>query len=195
MTHCLNCGAPLEADLCDLCGLTPAAAEILLRRRLLMLTAVFLVGALTFLPASLLYPPLELDAMFIFLGVVAFAALTLAVIVDRRARSHEEVEVLRRLFLGLVPIPWLLAALLFANGYFDPGPPTSHVASVVGKFTMPGTLRSTRLVVTSWREGRRIERVPVTRDDFYRFQRGDVVEVKMQEGVVGIPWVYDVSRR
>ena len=91
------------------------------------------------------------------------------------------------------PLVALLSEL--TNGYFDPGPPTSHIASVVGKFTMPGTLRSTRLVVTSWREGRRIERVPVTRDDFYRFQRGDAVEVKMQEGVVGIPWVYDVSRR
>jgi len=195
MTHCLNCGAIREGEQCDACGLTVAAAEVLLRRRLLMLTAVFLVGAVTFLPVSQIYPPLELDAIFIFLGATVFAALTLAVLVDRRARRRQEVEVLRRIFLGLLPVPWLLAALLFVNGRFDTDPPTSHMATVVGKFTMPGMLKSTRLAVTSWRAGRRIERVPLPREEFHRFRRGDLVEVRMQEGLVGIPWVYEVHRK
>lgn len=195
MNHCLNCGAVREGDQCEDCGLTPAAAEFMLRRRLLMLTAFFLVGAVTFLPFSQLYPPLELDGILIFLGVIAFVALTLAVLVDRRARRQEEVEVLRRIFLGLVPVPWLLAALLFVNGRFDTAPPVSHEATVVGKFTMPGVLHSTRLAVTSWREGRFVERVPLPRDEFDRYSRGDVVEVKEQEGLLGIPWVYEVHRK
>lgn len=195
MKHCLNCGVILEGEQCEVCGLTVAAAEVLLRRRLLMLTAVFLVGAVTFLPVSQIYPPLELDAIFIFLGVMVFAALSLAVLVDRRARRRQEVEVLRRIFLGLLPVPWLLAALLFVNGRFDTEPPTPYAATVVGKFTMPGLLKSTRLAVTSWREGRRIERVPLPREEFHRFNRGDMVEVKMQEGLVGIPWVYEVHRK
>ena len=195
MNHCLNCGAILEGEQCEVCGLTVVAAEVLLRRRLLMLTAILLVGAVTFLPVSQIYPPLELDAIFIFLGAMVFAALTLAVLVDRRARRRQEGEGLRRIFLGLLPVPWLLAALLFVNGRFDTDPPTTHVATVVGKFTMPGMLKSTRLAVTSWRDGRRIERVPLPREEFHRFQRGDLVEVKMQEGLVGIPWVYEVHRK
>jgi hypothetical protein len=195
MNHCLNCGAAREGDQCAECGLTTAAAEVLQRRRLLMLTAVFLVGAVTFLPASQLYPPLELDAIFIFIGVVVAAGLTLAVIADRRAHRGADVETVRRIFLGLLPVPWLLAALLFVNGRFDTDPPTVQVVSVVGKFTMPGVLQSTRLAVTSWRAGRRIERIPLPRDQFHLYNRGDVVEIKMQEGLVGIPWVSDVSRR
>jgi len=60
---------------------------------------------------------------------------------------------------------------------------------------MGGALPSRRLVVTSWREGHRIERVPVDRVNFDNFNRGDVVEVKVEDGLVGIPWVVDVFHR
>ena len=195
MTRCLDCDAERTSDQCPACGLTSAAAEVIFRRRLLHRTAWFLLGAVAFLPASQLYPALELDAILIFVGVLFFLALGLAVWVERRARRHAEVEALKRIYYGLVPVPWLLAALLFANGKFDTAPPTPQVASVVGKFSMRGVLRSSRLVVTSWRTGQRFERVPVDRDDFERFQRGDAVVVQVHDGLVGIPWVYAVYRR
>jgi len=195
MRRCLYCGAELNSNQCLACGLTPAAAEVLLRRRLLNRTAVFLLGAVAFLPASNRYPPLELDSILIFVGVLFFLTLGLAVWLDRASRWHGNLEVAKRIYYGLVPLPWLLGALLLINGRFDTAPPVSHVTSVVGKFTMPGTLRSSRLVVNSWRPGQRFERVPVDRDDYDRFQRGDRVEVRVEEGLVGIPWVYAVYRR
>ncbi len=195
MTRCLNCGAERSADQCSACGLTSAAAEVLLRRRLMLRTAWFLVGAVLFLPASQLFPPLELDAILIFIGVMFFLVLGLGVWVERRARHHLEVEALKRVYFGFVPVPWLLAALLFANGKFDTAQPTRQVAKVVGKFSMPGVLRSNRLVVTSWREGQRFERVPVDRNDYDRFQRGDSVLVHVQHGLAGIPWIYGVYRQ
>lgn len=195
MTRCLDCGAERRADQCPACGLTSAAAEVMLRRRLLHRTAWFLLGAVAFLPASQVFPPLELDAILIFVGVLFFLALGLAVWIERRARARGEIEAIKRIYFGFVPVPWLLATLLFVNGKFDTAPPTGQVASVVSKFSMPGVLRSSRLVVTSWRDGHRVERVPVGRDDFGRFERGDHVVVQMQHGVVGIPWVYAVYRR
>ncbi len=195
MTRCLDCGAERSADQCSACGLTSAAAEVLLRRRLMLRTAWFLVGAVLFLPASQLFPPLELDAILIFIGVMFFLVLGLGVWIERRARHRLEVEALKRIYFGFVPVPWLLAALLFANGKFDTAQPTRQVAKVVGKFSMPGVLRSNRLVVTSWREGQRFERVPVDRNDYDRFQRGDSVLVQVQHGLAGIPWIYGVYRQ
>lgn len=195
MTRCLNCGAKRTADPCQDCGLNAALAAALFRRRLIYHTAIFLVGSLAFLPASHWYPPLELDSMLVFVGVLFFVTLGLAVWLDFRARRHAEVEILRRIFRALVPIPLLLALLLFANGHFDTSPPVNRVTRVVGRFTMPGTLRSSRLTVISWRDGRHIERVLISRDDFHRFRRGDAVEIRMREGLVGIPWVYSVHRR
>lgn len=194
MTRCLDCGAERTSDQCTVCGLTSAAAEVMLRRRLVRRTAWFLVGAILFLPASQVFPPLDLDGVLIFIGVLFFLALSLAILIERRARGRAEVEVLKRVYFGLLPIPWLLAALLFVNGKFDTSPPTRQTATVVGKFTMPGVLRNSRLVVPSWREGRRFERIPVDRDDFNRFQIGDAIVIQVQRGVAGIPWVYAVYR-
>ncbi len=195
MTRCLDCGAERNADQCSTCGLTSAAAEVVMRRRLVRRTAWFLLGAVAFLPASQVFPPLELDAILIFVGILFFSVLGLGFWIDQRARRHAEVELFKRVYFGFVPVPWLLAALLFANGKLDTTPRVQQEALVVSKFSMPGVLRSNRLVVTSWRGGQRFERVPVDRDDLNRFQPGDRVVVQIQEGVVGIPWVYAVYRR
>ena len=192
--YCLNCGAQNPSEPCDNCASTAALSEFIFRRRLLYSTAIFLLGALAFLPAMHYYPPLDADGMMIFLGVVAAVELVLAVVLDRRARQAESLEALRRIFRGLLPVPWLLSLLLVLNGRFDTSPPYREVTRVVSKFAMPGVLHTRRLMVTSWRPGQRIERVPVDEDDFARFRTGDSVEILVQRGLVGIPWIYSVLR-
>lgn len=194
MTRCLNCGAEREADVCASCGLGSSAAEFSLRRKLLNRTAIFLLGALAFVTASGRYPALELDGILIFIGVVFFLTLGLVVWLERRALLHAEVEALKRIYHGLVPLPWLLAGVLLGNGGLDRTPPRSEPARVIGKFSMLGPVPTRRLIVTSWREGHRLERVPVDRRDFDRFNTGDLIEVRVEEGLIGIPWVAGVSR-
>ena len=193
--RCLDCGADRVSEVCDACGLSTVEAEFAFRRRLVSLVAVFLLGSIAFLPASHYYPPLELDGILIFVGVLFFATLLLAGYLDWRARRHLEVEALKRVFRALVPLPWLLAGLLWVNGSFDSAAPQHRLTTVVGRFTMPGTLKQSRITVSSWRAGRSIERVPVTRDDYSRFAPGDNVDVVVKDGLVGIPWVYAVYRK
>jgi hypothetical protein len=195
MTRCMNCGAERSADVCDACGLGSSAAEFSLRKRLLDRTAVFVLGSLAFVVASGRYPALDLDPILIFIGVLFFLTLALAIWVERRALHHAEVEALKRVYYGLIPVPWLLSALLLANGALDHRPPEIEQARVVGKFSMRGPVPNCRLFVTSWREGHRIERIAVSRSDFDLFTRGDFVEVQVEDGLVGIPWVAGVSHR
>lgn len=195
MTRCLNCGADRERDICDACGLNSTAAEFVLRRKLLNRTAFFLLGAIAFVVAAGRYPALELDGILIFIGVLFFLTLGLAIWVERLALKHKEIEALKRVYYGLIPIPWLLGVLLLANGAFDGSKPHIEAARVVSKFAMTGPVPTRRLVVTSWRDGHLIERVPVDRTDYERFSSGDVVDVKVADGLVGIPWVAGVSLR
>jgi hypothetical protein len=194
MTHCLYCGAEREEDQCLSCGLTSDAAEIMLRRRLVWRTAWFLVGAVLFLPVSQAFPPLELDKIMIFVGGLFFVVLGLGFWMVDRARKHQEIEAMKRIYFGFLPVPWILTVMLFINGKFDAQPPHPEQTAVVSKFAMPGLVRMQRLVVNSWREDHPVERVPVERDDYQRFQVGDKVVVEMQNGVVGIPWVNSVHR-
>ena len=195
MTRCLNCGAERTADSCEECGLTAALAEVALRRRVLNLTGVFLLGAMAFLPASHYYPPLELDGILIYVGVLFFLTLGLGVWIDLRARRHAELEVQKRIFRAMVAMPWLLGGLMFLNGSLDTAASVRQSTTVLGKFSMPGWVRSDRLVVRSWRAGRTIERVPVNHDDYERFRRGEEIEVVVREGLAGIPWVGGVHRK
>jgi len=194
MTRCLDCGAERDSDQCLVCGLTSAAAEVMLRKRLVRRTAWFLVGAVLFVPVSQAFPPLELDGILIFVGAIFFLVLGLGIWLIQRARRGKEIEIIKRIYFGFLPVPWILASMLFINGKFDAAPPKREITSVVGKFSMPGVLRTQRLVVASWREDRRIERVLVSRDDYDRFQIGDSVVVEVQFGVAGVPWIYAVYR-
>lgn len=197
MTRCVDCGAPRTADQCPSCGLTSAAAELVFRRRLVSRTAIFLLGSLAFPYVSQIYPPLDLDLMLVFFGLLFFLALTIAVILERRARQHREIEVLKRIYMGFIPLPWILAATLLVNGKIDSQKDlTYYPTAVVSKFNMKGIVRgSRRLLVRSWRVGQHVERLAVNADDFDRFEDGDTVTVAVEPGALGIPWYFEVYRR
>jgi len=194
MTRCLDCGADRTADQCPACGLTSAAAELVVRRRLVRRTAFFLVGIIVFVAASQMFPALEIDAILIFAGLVFFFSLALGYWIDLRARKREEVEVIKRIYFGMIPVPWIFAGMLFLNGKLDTSRPIRVPATVVGKFSTNGLPRSRRLVVTSWRGTRRIERIAVDQNDYDRFQRGDDIVIQAQKGAFGLPWVNGVYR-
>ncbi len=82
-------------------------------------TGIFLLGSLAFPYISQIYPPLDLDLILVFFGLIFFGALTLAVILERRARNHQEIELMKRVYNGFIPLPWILAATLFINGRLD----------------------------------------------------------------------------
>ena len=196
MTRCLDCGSERTGDQCPTCGLTSAAAELVFRKRLLMQMGIFLVGSLLFPTLSQVYPPLDLDAMLVFYGIVFFIALTLAIFLDRRARARKEIELLKHLFTGLMPIPFILSVALFLNGRLDSKKDLAyHATTVEGRYLMKGVVRGTkRLFVYSWRDGRKYERLAVDSDDYDRFQTGDKVNVAVEPGALGIPWFYGVFR-
>jgi len=197
MTRCLDCGSERVSDQCPACGLTSAAAEVMFRRRLLKRTAVFLAGSLAFPYISQIYPPLDLDLMLVLFGLFFFAALGIAVVLDRRARIRHEIEVLKRIYSGFIPLPWILAATLFVNGKLDSQKNVAyHPTTVYNRYNMPGIVRGTRrLFVNSWRDGQKIERLAVDFDDYDRFRPGDAVVVGVEPGALGIPWYYGVYRR
>jgi hypothetical protein len=197
MTRCLDCGSPRTADQCPACGLTSAAAEVMFRRRFMKRTGVFLAGSLAFPYISQIYPPLDLDLMLIFFGLVFFLVLAVAIILERRARKRQEIEILKHIFAVFIPLPWILAVTLFVNGRLDSQKNLTDInATVYSRYNMPGVvLRMRRLVVRSWRNPQKYERLAVDPDDYDRFKPGDQVVVAVEPGALGIPWYYGVYRR
>jgi len=167
------------------------------RRRFLKRTGVFLAGSLVFPYVSQIYPPLDIDLMLVVFGLIFFAALTIAVILDRRARKHQELEILKHAYSGCILLPWILAGMLFVNGRLDSSKNVVyHTATVDGRYNMPGIVRGTRrLIVHSWRQGQNYERLAVDSDDYDRFKPGDQVNVGVEPGALGIPWYFGVYRR
>jgi hypothetical protein len=167
------------------------------RRRFLKRTIFFLAGSLAFPYVSQIYAPLDLDLMLVFFGVIFFVALAIAVVLDRRARNRQDLEVLKRIYAGFIPLPWILAATLLLNGRLDSQKNlTYHPTTVDSRYNMRGVVRGTRrLFVHSWREGQKIERLAVDEDDYDRFRPGDAVVVGVEPGALGIPWYFAVYRQ
>jgi hypothetical protein len=133
----------------------------------------------------------------VFFGAVFFAALALAVYLDRRVRARQDIELLKHLFTGLIPVPFIFSLALFLNGRLDsPKNVTYHQSVVDSRYQMRGVVRGTRrLFVYSWRKDRRYERLAVDLDDFDRFHEGDQIVVGVEPGALGIPWFYGVYRQ
>ncbi|HKW89020.1 MAG TPA: hypothetical protein VJN21_09705 [Candidatus Acidoferrales bacterium] len=162
-----------------------------MRRSLVNRLGIFLLGAIAFFVPCFMYPPLELDSILIFIGVLFFGTIALAIAAERRAIRHQEVEALKRIFFGLVPLPWILGMILLVNGSFDRSAPRDYDTRVVSRFSMPGIMPMHQLVVTSWRDGHRVERIMVSGQDFDSFRDSESVDVRVSEGLV-IPWVEGV---
>lgn len=192
MIRCANCGVERSRDICDHCGLNLLEAGRAMRRTLVNRLGVFLLGTIAFFVPCFMYPPLELDTILIFFGALFFVTIALAIWAERRAIRHQEVEALKRVFYGLVPLPWVLGALLFANGALDRSTPQDFDATVVSRFSMPGIMPMHQLVVTSWRKDHRVERLMVSSQDFEDFKDGVRVDVRIAGGLAGIPWIYGV---
>ncbi|HLW80698.1 MAG TPA: hypothetical protein VKS20_01525 [Candidatus Acidoferrales bacterium] len=190
--RCANCGAELTAAVCENCGLNRAEAGRAMRRSLVNRLGIFLLGAIAFFVPCFVYPPLELDSILIFFGVIFFITIALAMWAERRSIRRQEVELLKHIFHSLVLVPWLLGGFLFINGALDHSVPHDVESTVVSRLAVPGILPVHQLIVTSWREGRAVERIAVTRQDFDRFHVGDHIEVRVKEGLVSIPWVFGV---
>lgn len=187
--RCLNCDTVITGPVCEGCELTQTAASLVVRRRVVFRTGLFLLGSLAFVAAAYRFPPLDMDGMLVFSGVIFFVGLGMAVWVERGALRGSQIAIRKRLFMALVPLPWLLAGMLVVNAKLDRAPVRLWPTRVVEKFSMSAIVPTRRLLVVSWREGRRYERVPVSRGEFSRFRVGERVVVEIHPGLAGIPWV------
>jgi hypothetical protein len=194
VNRCLNCGAEMSGGICEACELTPAAASLVLRRKVILRTGVFLLGSLAFVAAAYRFPPLDMDGMLVFGGIVFFFGLGMAVWVERGAMRRSRIELQKRIFMAMVPIPWLLAGMLVVNAKLDTAPIQRWTTRVVGKFSMSAMVPTRRLLVVSWRPHHKYERVPVSRQELSRFSVGEEVVVEIHPGLAGIPWVAGVSK-
>jgi len=112
------------------------------RRRFLKPRYFFLPGRCV----SLRQPdlsPLDLDLMLVFRRHILRRA-GIAVVLDRRARNRQDLEVLKRIYAGFIPLPWILARriLQWEIGYTKKL--SYHAATVDGRYNRPGVVRGTR---------------------------------------------------
>jgi len=130
--------------------------------------------------------PVLLSGLCLFLLGSVLSAVAVALLLPFTPAAHK---------LGFVPLPWIFVVALFVNGKIRSGPDEYYPTTVISRFNMKGIVRgSQRLLVHSWRDGQRVERLAVDADDFNRFHDGDAVVVRVQPGALGIPWVYGVFR-
>ena len=152
-----------------------------------LLTGFFLLGAFALVYAGFVrYPLLDL-AVPAVLFVIGFAMVGLFLREGRRERQKPNVR-----HLAAALVPWIAAALFFANGAMDRSAEIRHPA-VILETHYGSRIGGRRLIVRSWRPNHDSETIYVSAFAPFFFQ-GQQITVGVKSGGLGIAWISSVSR-
>ena len=125
------------------------------------------------------------------LGTSAVGAL----IVSRALLSASKDDRVTPAYFVTALFPWMLAALLFANGALDRSAETRyHTVAVKTESLVPFNI----VIVQSWRPGRTTESLYLKTSLFHYdplvwFHASAPVTVGIRPGALGLPWISSVS--
>jgi len=152
-----------------------------------LLTSFFLLGASALVYVGLVqYPPLDL-----LVPAVLFAVGFLMVgLFLREARRERQKPNVRHLTAAL--LPWIAAALFFANGEMDRSAEIRH-PTVVIETHYGSRIGGRRLIVRSWRSNHQSETIYLSALAPFIFQ-GQQITIGVKSGALGVAWISSVSR-
>ena len=152
-----------------------------------LLTVLFLLGASALVYVGLVrYPPLDLLAPAL-LFVVGFAMVALFLREGRRERQKPNV---RHLAAGL--LPWVAAALFFANGEMDRSAEIRY-PTVIIETHYGSRIGGRRLIVRSWRSNHQSETIYLSAFAPFFFP-GQQITIGVKSGALGVAWISSISR-
>ncbi len=198
MTRCLDCGSERTTDQCPSCGLTSAAAEVMFRRRSVFRTAIFLLGSLAFPYVSQIFPPLDIDLMLIFFGVIFFTALFLGGHSGAARAQSKGNRSLKAHLHGIHPAALdsrgdALRERAARQREKHRLPPYRRCRSI--QYEGIGARYAPACRCGPGGRGRPTSVWLWTPTTSIAFNVGDLVEVAVEPGALGIPWYYGVYRR
>jgi len=163
------------------------------RRRGIGVLLLFSILGFFVILSVILEPYGLLEAGPVLFSVLVWACLTFNML--SRAPIGERVT---PTYLVIALYPWVLSALLLANGFFDHSAETTqHTVTISSTGATPIYI----LRVQSWRPGRASETLYFHRTYFgmghpgdqRHLQAGDPVTVGVKPGALGMPWVSSFS--
>jgi len=163
------------------------------RRRGIGVLLLFSILGFFVILSVILEPYGLLEAGPVLFSVLVWACFTFTML--SRAPIGERVT---PTYLVIALYPWVLSALLLANGFFDHSAETTqHTVTISSTGATPIYI----LRVQSWRPGRASETLYFHRTYFgmghpgdqRHLQAGDPVTVGVKPGALGMPWVSSFS--
>jgi hypothetical protein len=153
-----------------------------------VIVAAVMVGALGIFIAAYCYPLIDMYTKMS--GPTLLIALVLVVLVHVVPR-REEFRKIGRIVAAIVFC--LCAAFLFLNGSLDDHPPAEIKTRIIAKSVRYGKGGGYVLTVApSWRDGRTEESLGVSSSTFYALEEGQLVQVVVHRGALGVPWFSNV---
>jgi len=152
-----------------------------------LLTGFFLLGASALVYVGFVrYPPLDLLVPAV-LFVIGFAMVGLFLREGRRERQKPNVR-----YLTAALLPWVAAALFFANGEMDRSAEIRYPTLVI-ETHYGSRIGGRRMLVRSWRSNHKSETIYLSAFTPFFFQ-GQQITIGIKSGVLGVAWVSSVSR-
>jgi hypothetical protein len=152
-----------------------------------LLTGFFLLGAFALVYVGLVrYPLLDMLVPAV-LFVIGFVMVGLFLREGRRERQKPNLR-----YLAAALLPWIAAALFFANGEVDHSAEIRY-PTVVVETHYGSRIGGRRLIVRSWRSNHQLETIYLSAFEPFFFQ-GQKITIGVKSGALGVAWISSISR-
>lgn len=151
-------------------------------------TGFIMAGLSLSLRALFDYNVLEFTKLWIATGTLAALIIILILIANNIPKFRSIHDYLAALALILLAYAYSFGAYTISNCLFDTSVPIYYQTKILQKEISKGLSTTHYIIVTSWRDGERFEKVSVSADEYNLAAIGSDIAIAEMKGLFGTPW-------
>ena len=155
-------------------------------------TGFIMAGLSLSLRALFDYNILDFNQLWITTGTFAVLLIVIILIATKLPAFKSAQDYFVIFTLIILAYSYSFGAYTVANCLFDNSAPEYYQSKIIQKEVSKGRSTTYYIIVTSWHDAEKIEKVTVSLDDYNQIAIGDEVAIAEMKGLFGTPWYFPI---
>jgi hypothetical protein len=158
-------------------------------------TGFIMAGLSLSLRALFDYNILEYNQLWVTTGTFAIILIILILIATKLPTFRSAQDYFVIFTLVILAYSYSFGAYTVSNCLFDSSSPKYYKTNIVQKEISKGRSTTYYIIVTSWHDAEKIEKVTVNSDEYELTSIGDEIAIAEMKGLFGTPWYFPIVQQ